>query len=714
MSGEAEPRGAWPGLRGSRVAASLWVRIESARGGGRRVRWAEVAERVDQLDPAVVSVDVFDTVLVRRLLGPRSVEGSVARALCDAGWWPGDAESYLRARHVAEGACPDGPVRRWYDEPSLASATDPDACVEFEYRIERELVEAVPGADEFLRSVRARGRRVVFLSDMHLPGAAIAAMLDDLGLLDRRDAVVVSCEAGVAKYDGTAFGPALERLTGAARDDLVHVGNDVWSDGVQARRRGVRSVVMGWAEPDRYERVFADSGHPVAPALGGAARLARLGEPTDGDAHLGVIGAGVLGTALSAFLLWLAEQADEADVDDLLFLARDGELPLRMARAMPADHWGDRRLRYLHCNRRSWQLAAATVVGLDRWLEIGTADVGSFLQTGIDTARWRSLLDRVGLRPADVPARHQELRRLPPDAPLTMARLDLWSELLADPDVRERIAAESLRRRGPLVAHLRDTLGATGRTALVDIGWRGQLAWLASALLAEALGSETISLHFGGDGVSPQVDALADLRRFAFDDSVRPHPFAVPAVCLESFTTSGARRVVDYVVDESDARVRPVFGEGVPALSNRERRRLWAGAIRTASALPSRAALGGEGVSAAALAEEVREVLRLFWNEPTRSEAAAMSGLGVEGDDRGEVVVPVAAPYRWSDLVDSRRRVRRRAWRTGSLRLTPVGLRPVLRLAFVLTDGRLAGGVRSRWRRAARPVPRSEDVAAAA
>ena len=92
--------------------------------------------------------------------------------------------------------------------------------------------------------------------------------------------------------------------------------------------------------PSRYEKVFVDGGS-TGVAIAEAARSARshLGHQGKSYDTAAAIGTQCIGMSMAAFLLWVRANCESENIDQAIFLARDGELPLKMAEAMPADYW---------------------------------------------------------------------------------------------------------------------------------------------------------------------------------------------------------------------------------------------------------------------------------------------------------------------------------------------------------------------------------------
>lgn len=643
--------------------------------------WTEIVEQVEAADPIRIGIDVFDTVLTRRVVGDEAVIRIVAEAIVAAGCWPGTVDEWIAARGRAINARPGDDLGSWFEHMARATPHDVAHALEIEKAVELELVARVPGARMALKELRSIAP-IVFVSDMHLHQNTISSLLEEHGLLEHGEQVVVSCEHGASKSEGTLFSSAFSDAE-IESGRSVFVGNSLWADVTMAESAGLRVVPALAANPDRFELSMAPDQSSVATAVAGSARLARL-EYADsqlpGDA-VRSLGASVLGQMMSAFVIWAEDQCRARGIQHLEFLARDGELPLAMARALPDDHWEGMTLGYLHCGRRAWSLAAAPLVGVDQWVAMGTADTEAFLLHSGTTAPFSALLDRCGVFQGDLSVT-TPLRAVDVDLPLTAQMLDEWASVLASGVLDEIVAERARQPCSDIIDFLRQRGLPDGRIALVDVGWRGQQAWLMSALVREATGHDPLHLHFGGDLVIEEIDRRVDIERFALDDSVRPHPIDGPVSCLEMFLSSDAPRLIGYERVE-DGSVIEVFAADRGSSDDRTRQLLAEGACAVAALVPERSALDSWfGVSrgpiaAEALADGVRALLSEFWNSPTENEAQTLESLRFEVDDVGDVVGPVIRPYSLDEFRG--RSATPRQWPQGSLVLTPRLLRATIR-----------------------------------
>lgn len=97
--------------------------------------------------------------------------------------------------------------------------------------------------DVLLDACSQRGVRVAFLSNWDL---RLRDLLEDMGLAERVDVVVISAEHGLEKPDPRIFETALAEL-GVDSADAMHVG-DTWCDDIAAATAvGMRAA---WFNPD--------------------------------------------------------------------------------------------------------------------------------------------------------------------------------------------------------------------------------------------------------------------------------------------------------------------------------------------------------------------------------------------------------------------------------------------------------------------------------
>lgn len=366
----------------ARVAGFDTVEVDLDEGQWRR-NWGRdldaEAGRADALalevplnEALLVSVDLFDTLLLRPSLDPDRIHDLLAMELdTNAGTLPGDGRRLIdrriaserRARRI-EPIPGDVGLDRIYEYATIDAPTDAvllrqlhDAEIEIEHRLAIGRTWLI---DLLRRHRSAHSTRMVLMTDTTLPRSAIDALLDDIGAAGLFDAVYVSSAEGARKDSGTMW----DRVRNAEHPagEWLHIGDNAFSDIQQAADRGLRWVHMP-TPASLVERRRVPAGRidlSDQPGAVGAELVAGLGlaslaaDQRPGRAtELDTFGYGVLGPISYTFVDWLLRSAAERGVDRLLFTARDGALAQAMLHQVGAMRPGSvPHNDYFHISRR--------------------------------------------------------------------------------------------------------------------------------------------------------------------------------------------------------------------------------------------------------------------------------------------------------------------------------------------------------------------------
>ena len=180
----------------------------------------------------VVSFDIFDTLLLRRVQKPSDVWLELERRENASGFFndrkKADAETYAAA--IARGG------ETTLDE-AYALIPQWQGMREKELALEREVLYANPEMLEIWNCLGSMGNRRVIISDMYLPGDFIRSVLEDNGIRDW-DGFYLSNEHDCRKSSGHLFELMLHEI-GCAPEKLLHVGDNEASDIKAARKLGI-------------------------------------------------------------------------------------------------------------------------------------------------------------------------------------------------------------------------------------------------------------------------------------------------------------------------------------------------------------------------------------------------------------------------------------------------------------------------------------------
>lgn len=198
----------------------------------------------------LVSFDIFDTLLARRVFEPADVFDLVERRVMENGIVP---HGFKKARREAELRSGGGNLYEIYGIlGKLLDLSDEQAraVLEWELSCEREVLFPRPGILELFGEA-VKNASVVLTSDMYLPPDILAEILHAKGIAGF-EKIYVSCEYGTYKQ---------EALFGKVREDYptarcIHIGDDIWADREAAVRWGMDAAYIGRASERLRNSVF--------------------------------------------------------------------------------------------------------------------------------------------------------------------------------------------------------------------------------------------------------------------------------------------------------------------------------------------------------------------------------------------------------------------------------------------------------------------------
>jgi len=461
----------------------------------------ECAEKkISQFD--VVSFDLFDTLVVRRIPDPNMVKWPVARFIAEkarvagsVGW---SAEKVLRFRNKVEAMHRRRAARSFPDREarypdfmadvlgrSLPAGRTGDLLREVtDYELAVESAMIVPRAafTRFLQKLRIAGKRILVISDIYLPSEHLKRLVARTELGPLIGDVFSSADAFTAKTSGAAWPMIRDRL-GLDYSRWLHIGDNAFSDGEKPAACGITSFVL----KDTSEKMRKSlAAHYIAAAgrrpfwKGRAVQQLMLPIEAENVARhpLYAIGYNFFGPLFSAYVKKVAEQSRREGLKRLYFLAREGDTFLQIWRRMepwlfparngPAVH-------YLQVSRLSLAATACAPFGLTPDL----ADI-AFMPP-----KNRDIRDMCRVFGLDVGALQSHFARyqIGMDEPMS-PKHDGWSPaqkrklsgLLDDPAFQAEVKRQAGPRNEALQLYLesekffdQDTVG------LVDIGWLGTM-----------------------------------------------------------------------------------------------------------------------------------------------------------------------------------------------------------------------------------------------
>lgn len=307
---------------------------------------AHLMELVDKKD--VLSIDLFDTLVMRRILFPTDIFDIVDCRLKEKGIVIEDFSGRRLAseKHLATAAAPTLIDIYTYMKNTYSIAEIvPEELAKLEWQTDYEL--AVPRREmcDFCEEVHKKGKEIYIVSDTFYTKEQLAGLLKKCGIEFYQD-IFASCEYKIAKTGGL-FDKLKDRV---GEKTVIHIGDDLVADIESAEKYGIAACQIrsgiDLLEMTGYLGLW-DHMEGIANRIKIGMFVEKLfNSPFQFEEEgqkIAVKTAFDLGYLLFApiisdFVIWFEEQVHKYDLPNVWLCARDGYLIKKMYDTLCKDH----------------------------------------------------------------------------------------------------------------------------------------------------------------------------------------------------------------------------------------------------------------------------------------------------------------------------------------------------------------------------------------
>jgi len=431
----------------------------------------------------ISSFDIFDTLLTRLVIEPTEIFKICGDRALQFGWINFSAETFRKMRINAENRsrlfykAGEVSLDEIYREIANTLEIDTDTIdkiKELELTVEIEYLTAVPKAHQLIETARRSHPNVLFLSDMYLPEDFLKERLKQHGFWQEGDRLYVSSQLRKSKGQGDLFLKVLEDLS-LRPQDLTHTGNSLPSDVAKPSSLGINSIYFDDANPNRYELILQKYAHVtngITSLWAGISRYTRLTREvaTQKESIIRDIAACVAAPILTAYTMWILQQAKAKQLARIYFLARDGEILLQIAKELAPKIYPEVELRYLYVSRQALRMPGLTQINKAFW---------EWMFDDTDIFTIDSLLARMCLEPQAAQPIFEPIGYPPTLWQKNLSakeRISLRNKLEKSKLLQDLVLQIAEKKREVLKAYLEQERMLDGQPfGLVDVGWRGSL-----------------------------------------------------------------------------------------------------------------------------------------------------------------------------------------------------------------------------------------------
>lgn len=275
----------------------------------------------------VVSFDIFDTLVFRPFSNPADVFWLIGNELGIMDFRRIRIESEARARqkHLKKHGNTEVTLEEIWDELENVFEIDKKLGMQTELRIEKSLCFANPYMKKVWDKLVSSGKTVIVTTDMYLDRESIEEILQTQGFSGYSN-LYVSSEYRQSKAAGDLYEVVKRNFPGKT---IFHIGDNTISDGRNAEKHGINNFLY----PNSNIRGEAFRPRDMSFIVGSAYRAIVNTHLYNGmtdytmEYEYGYIYGGLFVLGYCRFIHHLSQ---EKNIDKLLFLARDGDILLRV------------------------------------------------------------------------------------------------------------------------------------------------------------------------------------------------------------------------------------------------------------------------------------------------------------------------------------------------------------------------------------------------
>ncbi len=452
-------------------------------------------------DIDVVTFDLFDTLVIRRVHDPDLVKLPVARFIAAKAEMTGASispERVQRMRDEIEAKQRAATGERFDDheacypvfmEELLQQIFGCDDVADLlqeitEYELYMESQMIVPRDDlvKWLIELSDKGKRIFVVSDIYLPAENLRTIVERAGFLEYVEDVISSADTFLAKASGNAF-PFIADKYDLKKDGWLHVGDNPVSDGLKPSEYGITALVLN-DSTEKQRKAIAKRYIEYSKGLpfwrGRALQQLMQPHEAENKAKTALYREGYtfLAPIIGGFVQQIAEKCMAAGVKKIFFLSREGHTFKRFwEKAMPAlyPQGGLPEIEYLYVSRMALAGASCAHQGLTKikahiaFLPSGNRDFRDICRIyKFDCGKFIPILEKYGLRiDTCLSPMHEGYT---PENQLAL-------EQLLDDDVFQNEVKRQVQPSSEAMLRYFEDAGVFEhkQIAVVDIGWLGTI-----------------------------------------------------------------------------------------------------------------------------------------------------------------------------------------------------------------------------------------------
>lgn len=418
-----------------------------------------------------VSFDIFDTLIKRNVQKPTDVFSLVQefysnkKTMLNFRLYRIYAEKIVRKKSKKDEVTLD----EIYELLRKKYGNNVDELKELELELERKLCRSNRDVYKIYDYARKNNKKIIIISDMYLNKETIENILHNNGI-DKYYKIYLSSDIGLTKYKGTLFDYVVKDLK-CDSSSIVHIGDNSVSDISQASKRGWKTYKI---ESKNINLNINKNNKLKKEDIIKLNIINSFIEHNVNEfkSNYYKVGYSVLGILFYGMLQWINTYAVENNIDELVFLARDGYI-LKKAYDDIIYSNNKRMDKYMYASRRTLIVPSfdekltfekmMDILGLTKKDTIKSF----FLRVGLDPQDYKKEIKEAGFTVDDNIGITYDIKNM---------------KKLFD-SIKLNIINNAEIEREKMKKYIQQLQLENKKIALIDIGWRGSMQYSLQEIL---------------------------------------------------------------------------------------------------------------------------------------------------------------------------------------------------------------------------------------
>lgn len=295
----------------------------------------------------IISFDLFDTLLIRRIHDPDLVKLPVARYISDLAKQQNIHKGWQTIQKMRD------TIEREHRQETAKNFEDHEACyplfmqellqkvfgsafdesllqkvTNYEMAMENSMLVPRQALVDWMKELSLADKRIFVISDIYLPSSHLQKLLQYAGLDQHIEQVVSSADTFLAKASGKAYALLAQKFS-LPYESWLHIGDNPIADGVRAAEAGIDALIIHDPREDQRKAIIKRYFHysDLKPFWRGRA-LQQLMAPLEGEnqsaSALYAEGYNFIGPLIGMFLQQIRRICREKSITKIFFLSREG------------------------------------------------------------------------------------------------------------------------------------------------------------------------------------------------------------------------------------------------------------------------------------------------------------------------------------------------------------------------------------------------------